>query len=225
MEICRNSWQVKGDFQQGQTATGPRPVRVRFFKIYRAPRVRPASGPHPLSFHMQGRSKFSWVACWRAHARRARAPGARTRRARATGTRTHQARARTRRARAPDARARKTRARQTHMHGPGRAGGADSNMKRGMSWKGGGVQRVFDVLEGSRYDSRPLPFQRHPGYPGTPNEPGSMAKRHLKFVGNLDTVAKMHAPVHPKKDAGSETAHHECRLASCGATALLGMPA
>eukprot|EP00661_Eupelagonemidae_sp_cell13_P018836 gene18836-biopygen23448 len=35
----------------GETATpasGPRPVRVRFFKLYRAPRVRSASGPRPL---------------------------------------------------------------------------------------------------------------------------------------------------------------------------------
>eukprot|EP00661_Eupelagonemidae_sp_cell13_P012482 gene12482-biopygen19956 len=38
---------------QGETATpasGPRPVRVRFFKFYRAPRVRSASGPRPLPF-------------------------------------------------------------------------------------------------------------------------------------------------------------------------------
>eukprot|EP00661_Eupelagonemidae_sp_cell13_P010147 gene10147-biopygen21293 len=38
---------------QGETATpasGPRPVRVRFFKFYRAPRVWSASGPHPLPF-------------------------------------------------------------------------------------------------------------------------------------------------------------------------------
>eukprot|EP00661_Eupelagonemidae_sp_cell13_P013558 gene13558-biopygen12560 len=38
---------------QGETATpasGPRPVRVRFLKLYRAPRVRSASGPRPLPF-------------------------------------------------------------------------------------------------------------------------------------------------------------------------------
>eukprot|EP00661_Eupelagonemidae_sp_cell13_P011361 gene11361-biopygen18388 len=37
----------------GETATpasGPRPVRVRFFKFYRAPRVRSASGTCPLQF-------------------------------------------------------------------------------------------------------------------------------------------------------------------------------
>eukprot|EP00661_Eupelagonemidae_sp_cell13_P019276 gene19276-biopygen8452 len=37
----------------GETATpasGPRPVRVRFFKFYRVPRVRSASGPRPLPF-------------------------------------------------------------------------------------------------------------------------------------------------------------------------------
>eukprot|EP00661_Eupelagonemidae_sp_cell13_P008886 gene8886-biopygen21183 len=45
----------------GETATpasGPRPVRVRFFKFYRASRVRSASGPRSLPF-LPGESKCS----------------------------------------------------------------------------------------------------------------------------------------------------------------------
>eukprot|EP00661_Eupelagonemidae_sp_cell13_P022565 gene22565-biopygen2747 len=56
------SWAVgssapRGWGWQGETATpayGPRPVRVRFFKVYRAPRVRSASGPRPLPFSPEG---------------------------------------------------------------------------------------------------------------------------------------------------------------------------
>eukprot|EP00661_Eupelagonemidae_sp_cell13_P003079 gene3080-biopygen14229 len=50
----------------GETATpasGPRPVRVRFFKFYRAPRVRSASGPRPLPFPPARVARNLWPPC------------------------------------------------------------------------------------------------------------------------------------------------------------------
>eukprot|EP00661_Eupelagonemidae_sp_cell13_P015442 gene15442-biopygen9712 len=41
----------------------PRPVRVHFFKFYRAPRVRSASGPRPLPFSPGARG-FKTTARW-----------------------------------------------------------------------------------------------------------------------------------------------------------------
>eukprot|EP00661_Eupelagonemidae_sp_cell13_P024691 gene24691-biopygen19443 len=48
---------ISSQFSLGETTTpvsGPRPVRVRFFKFYRAPCVRSASGPCPLPFSPGG---------------------------------------------------------------------------------------------------------------------------------------------------------------------------
>eukprot|EP00661_Eupelagonemidae_sp_cell13_P010673 gene10673-biopygen6299 len=65
-------------------ASGPRPVRVRFFEFDRAARVRSASGPRPLPFLPERRELRAvprGVVRTGHAARRPRAPGAAARRA------------------------------------------------------------------------------------------------------------------------------------------------
>eukprot|EP00661_Eupelagonemidae_sp_cell13_P006930 gene6930-biopygen23963 len=46
---ARNSCAHRPQKARREKRPRPRPVRVRFFKFYRAPRVRPASGPRPAA--------------------------------------------------------------------------------------------------------------------------------------------------------------------------------
>eukprot|EP00661_Eupelagonemidae_sp_cell13_P013424 gene13424-biopygen490 len=46
----RNRPGIPSEGEMAMPASGPRPVRIRFFTCYSAPRVRSAHGPRPLPF-------------------------------------------------------------------------------------------------------------------------------------------------------------------------------